>query len=187
MSDERLPERYRSYLKYLARQLLRTAGRVQHKIDASDLVQDVLLQAHVARPQFKGTTEAELRAWLKTILANKFADEIRRLTRQKRDAALEEAYRETLDDSASRLRRMIPAQRPSPMQELELHERELPVAEALEHLPEDQRTAVELRHLWEYSLAESAEEMGRTRASVAGLLRRGLKSLREDPALKGLE
>ena len=55
----------------------------------------------------------------------------------------------------------------------------LQLANALEHLPEDQQTAVELHHLAGYTMAETAEQMGRTKASVAGLLRRGLSSLRE--------
>ena len=67
----------------------------------------------------------------------------------------------------------------SPSQYVVRHERELRLAEALETLPEDQRTAVELHHLEGYSVNEVAEKMNRTRASVAGLLRRGLGELRE--------
>ena len=54
------------------------------------------------------------------------------------------------------------------------------LAKALETLPEDQRTAVELRHLGDWSQEQLAEFMNRTKASVAGLLRRGLKALREE-------
>ena len=37
---------YRSYLMGLARVLLASAGPVRNKLDASDLVQDVMLRAH---------------------------------------------------------------------------------------------------------------------------------------------
>jgi RNA polymerase sigma-70 factor, ECF subfamily len=46
-------------------------------------------------------------------------------------------------------------------------------------LPEEQRTAVELHHLKDESVTAIAEHLGRSEASVAGLLRRGLKKLRE--------
>ena len=52
------------------------------------------------------------------------------------------------------------------------------VAAALEELPEGQREAVAM-HYWEgLTLNEVAQEMGRTAAAVAGLLQRGLRTLR---------
>jgi RNA polymerase sigma-70 factor (ECF subfamily) len=42
----------------------------------------------------------------------------------------------------------------------------------------DQRQAVELHHLKGLSLADVGCQMGRSKAAVAGLLRRGLKELR---------
>jgi RNA polymerase sigma-70 factor (ECF subfamily) len=53
------------------------------------------------------------------------------------------------------------------------------LAEALQQLPEDQRTVIERKHLQGESVSEIAQSMGRTKASVAGLLRRGLDRLRE--------
>ena len=50
-----------------------------------------------------------------------------------------------------------------------------------------QRTAVELHHLDGYSVFEISKRMDRTKAGVAGLLRRGLKDLRERLIEKGLE
>src|SRR6202040_2404394 len=63
----RLLEAYRSYLTLLARVQL---GRdLQGKVDPSDLVQEAFLEAHRDFGQFQGQTEAELRAWLRRLLA----------------------------------------------------------------------------------------------------------------------
>ena len=178
MTDRLRPERYRSYLIVVARMSLRRLGPVAHKVGSSDVVQEVLLQAHIARDQFRGTTEAELEGWLRKILKNKLTDAVRHFARQKRDAVLEESIRATVSDSVHRIEKLAGNLTP-PSRYVEQNERAFRLAEALETLPEDQRTAIELHHLEEYSVSETAEKMNRTRASVAGLLRRGFGELRE--------
>jgi RNA polymerase sigma-70 factor (ECF subfamily) len=152
---------------------------VQDKINASDVVQETLLEAHSAFEQFRGTSEAELLAWLRTILANKLADAARHFGRQKRDAALERQYLETLERSTIRLQKLVMVPQTSPSQLVVRHRLLCRVAEAMSTIPEDQRTAIELHHLAGYSVVECAARMGRTKAAVAGLLRRGLKQLRQ--------
>jgi DNA-directed RNA polymerase specialized sigma24 family protein len=46
------PDVYRSYLRVLARVALRKWDKLHQKIDSSDIVQDALLQAFTALPQF---------------------------------------------------------------------------------------------------------------------------------------
>ncbi len=46
-------------------------------------------------------------------------------------------------------------------------------------LPDDQRTAVELRYLHGLAVPDVAVEMGRSTVSVTGLLYRGMKVLRD--------
>ncbi len=181
------PERYRAYLIVLARMSLRDYRRLRHKIDASDLVQEVLLKAHTALPDFKGKTEGELAAWLHRILARKLADAARYFGRQKRDADLEQTFLETLGDTSNRLKRLLAADQTSPTQKVWRQERALVLADALAELPDEQRTAVELHHLTGCSVAEVAVHMNRSKTSVAGLLRRGLAGLREQLKDKHLE
>lgn len=177
--DQFRPELFRSYLRILARVALQSSPRLQKKVDASDLVQEALMHAVVALPQFRGRTDREFAAWLRAILANKLTDAARHYGRGKRDAALEQSILERLDDSATRLGRQIPADLTSANERLVENEKARYVAECLAGLPADQQTAVELHHLTGYSVSEIAQRMNKSTAAVAGLLRRGLENLRE--------
>jgi RNA polymerase sigma-70 factor (ECF subfamily) len=168
-------ERYRAYLGLLARAQFPAPLRGQ--LGSSDIVQQTLLQAHRKREQFRGHSEAEYRAWLRAILARLLADAARRHGpgQPGRAQSLERA----LDESSRRLERWLAADESSPSQALMRQERLLELAEALGRLPEDQRTALELRYLQGLSVGEVGRRMGRSTPSVANLLYRGLKALRE--------
>src|SRR5206468_1295119 len=77
------------------------------------------------------------------------------------------------------LKAWLATEQSSPSEQALRQERLLHLAEALAQLSPDQRTAVELRHLQGWSLAEVAEQMGRSKAAVAKLLYRGVERLRE--------
>jgi RNA polymerase sigma-70 factor (ECF subfamily) len=170
-------ERHRAELHLLAR--LHLPPRLRSKLDASDVVQQALLQAHEKSAQFRGETEAERVAWLRRILANTLADVLRNYSAQKRDLGLERSLEAALQDSTSGPGPVGAAQTLSPSEQAVRHEELGRLAEALARLPEDQRLAVELHHLQSCSVAEIAEQMGKTEPAVAGLLRRGLKKLRD--------
>src|SRR5205085_103448 len=51
---------------------------MQAKVDASDLVQQTMLEAHRDFARFEGKTEAEWLAWLRRILSHNAGDFIRR-------------------------------------------------------------------------------------------------------------
>src|SRR5262245_26438327 len=170
-------EAFRSYLLLLAR--ARLGAPLRGKLDASDMVQQTLLEAHRDAAQFRGQTSAEQAAWLRQVLARNLANAARNLGRQKRDVARERSLQAELDASSARLEQWLAAEQSSPSQQAERHEQALRLAEALAQLPEPQGEAVVLRHLEGLSLAEIAQRMGRTPASVVGLLQRGLKRLRE--------
>jgi RNA polymerase sigma-70 factor (ECF subfamily) len=173
--DSRLLERHRQYHCLLAR--LQLDPRLQGKLDPSDVVQETLLKAHANRDQFRGGSEGEWLAWLRVILARQLADELRKLGRRHQDK--EVSLQAALDESSARVEAWIVAEGSSPSESAERHERVLRLADALAQLPDDQRAAVEWRHLQGRSVPEVAILMDRTTASVAGLLRRGLKRLRE--------
>jgi RNA polymerase sigma-70 factor (ECF subfamily) len=176
-------EQFRSYLVLLAR--IRLDRRLQPKVDASDIVQQSLLEAHQGRHQFRGRTVAEQAAWLRQILARNLANVVRDLGREKRDVARERSLEADLEQSASHLEGWLAAEQSSPSHQAERHERAVQLAGALSGLPENQREAVVLRHFHCLSLAEIAEQLNCTTSAVTGLLHRGLKNLHQ--ALHQLE
>jgi RNA polymerase sigma-70 factor (ECF subfamily) len=169
-------EQFREYLRLLAR--MQIEPRLQAKVDPSDLVQQTLLKAHQAVEQFRGRTAAEQAAWLRQILANTLANAIRDFARAKRDVNLERSLEAGLADSSARLEAWLIAPGASPSQQAERNEQLLRLADELARLPEAQREVLLLRHCQGWSLAEIGAHLGRTRASVASLLRRGLQQLR---------
>jgi RNA polymerase sigma-70 factor (ECF subfamily) len=175
--DERPVEAYRDYLRLLAR--IQVSSRLQSKMDASDIVQQTILQAHDARSEFRGTTEAEKLAWLRAILANVLAAAARRYRTKAREVGRERSLEAELELSSSRLERLLTADQSSPSQRAVRCEELLRLANALAALPEDQRCVVELHYLKGLQVAEVAARIGRTRPAVVGLLFRGLKKLRQ--------
>jgi RNA polymerase sigma-70 factor (ECF subfamily) len=136
------------------------------------------LEAHQDRASLRGRTDAEQAAWLRTILARNLLNTARDFTAQKRDVRRERSLAQQLEQSSQRLDQFLAAEQSSPSQQVIHGEQAEKLAAALAQLPEDQRTAVILKHFHEWSLAEIAERQGRTTMAVAGLLKRGLKKLR---------
>jgi RNA polymerase sigma-70 factor (ECF subfamily) len=170
-------ERYRSYLRLLAR--LHMDPRLRGKLDPSDLVQQTMLQAVQGLAQFRGRSEAELGAWLRQILARNLAGAVRDFARARRDVAREQPLEAALAASSARLEAWLAAEQSSPSQRAEANEQVLRLAQALEQLPEAQREALILQHWQGWSLAQIGEHLGRSVEAVAGLIKRGLKQLRQ--------
>lgn len=169
--------RFRDYLRLLAR--LQIDPRLQGKLEPSDVVQLTLLKAYQSLDQFRGRTDAEKAAWLRQILANTLANAVRDLGRAKRDVGLERSLEASLAESSARLEAWLVADQSSPSEQAERNEQLLRMAEGLASLPDPQREVLLLRHCQGWALADIAQHLGRTRAAVASLLRRGLQQLRD--------
>lgn len=168
--------RFRGYLRILAEMEL--GGHLQGKVDPSDIVQQSLLEAHQNLPQFRGSSDAELAAWLRQILSRNALNVVRDFRTGKRDIKREVQIAQRIEQSSMRLDNFLAAQQSTPSQQLVRNEQSLRLIDAIYQLPEDQRTAVIQKHLQNRSLAEIALEMNRSTLAVAGLLKRGLKQLR---------
>src|SRR6266446_4733930 len=72
---DRLFAACRNYLCMIARS--HVEGRLKAKADASDIVQQTMLEAYRDFAQFRGGTEKEWLAWLRRILAHNTAQFVR--------------------------------------------------------------------------------------------------------------
>jgi RNA polymerase sigma-70 factor (ECF subfamily) len=169
---------YRNYLRLLAH--VEIGRRLQGKVDASDLVQETFLEAHRHFAQFQGTSEPQLVAWLRQILASRVAQLLRHyFGTQARDIRLEQELAADLANSSRLLGAELVASLSSPSQQAARREQAVLLANALERLPEDYRQVIVLRHLEGLRFPEIAERLGRTVDSVQKLWLRGLARLRQ--------
>ncbi len=173
-----LLRRYRPWLRLLAR--MQTDQQLNRRFDASDIVQQTLLEATRDFPNFAGSTEAELTAWLRQILAHTLSHELRR----HRGAAMrhmgrEVSIEEQLAESSQRLCAVLAADNSSPSGRAERREQELLLAEILERLPSDYREVIILRNLQGLSHEEIAIRLDRNTGAVRMLWVRALAALRQ--------
>ena len=174
--DRQRLEHYRAYLHLLAR--VQIDRRLQAKVDASDIVQQTLVQAIQGWTEFRGRTDAEMAAWLRQILAHNLANTFRDLGRQKRDVRRERSIHAAMEQSSARLESWLAADQTSPSQRAIGSEQAVQLANALANLPEAQREALTMHHLGGSTLEQVAQHLGRSPAAVAGLIKRGLQALR---------
>ena len=168
----------RSYLGFAARAQVESWLRV--KVDASDLVQQTMLEAHRDFAKFQGTTEQEWLGWLRRILAHNVSDFIRRYKgTAKRRVQKEVPFR---DPNISGPAPGVPepaAHDRTPSQELALLDDSLRVTEALSSLSADYQEVIVLRNLERLPFNEVAERMARSRPAVQMLWMRAIRKLQE--------
>jgi RNA polymerase sigma-70 factor (ECF subfamily) len=175
---DELFQKCRAYVGVVAR--AQVESWLQAKVDASDLVQQTLLEAHRGFGQFRGTSEAEWLAWLRRILAHNAADFVRQYHgTEKRQARREVRWQAAPDEQSHRGREPSdPGESPSQM--AIRREDELLVAESLARLSPDHQEVIALRNLQRLPFDEVARRMGRSRPAVQMLWMRALAKLQEE-------
>lgn len=161
--------KHRPALGLIAR--LQLPAWLQRKLDASDLVQQTLLEAHRERARLAALPEPELAAYLRRCLSHNLIDAVRKFRPNQGEVDVQK--------SSARIESWLAASDSSPSDRLAREERLQRLAAALAALPDSQRTAVELKHLHGLNVRDIAVQMGCTESAVGGLLRRGVRELRE--------
>jgi RNA polymerase sigma-70 factor, ECF subfamily len=168
----------RNYLEIVARAQVESSLRA--KVDASDLVQETMLEAFRDFERFAGNSEQEWLAWLKRILAHNAADFIRRYRGTAKRQQRREVPIRSPQDSTQAFGAPEPAAPcPTPSQEFLQIDDELRVTAALAQLPADYQEVIVLRNLERLPFNEVAERMERSRPAVQMLWMRAIKKLQE--------
>lgn len=154
---------YRPYLRSIAEQSL--SGALGRRVDGSDLVQEALLRGTAGLHNFRGTTDAELAAWLRQILDNLVVEWLRFHTAGKRDHRQEVA---TGDGLA--------ATDPSPSSQVRQREEFERLSAAMQRLSLDQRRVIALRNQ-DMTFEEIGRQFGRNADAVRMLWARAIARL----------
>jgi RNA polymerase sigma-70 factor (ECF subfamily) len=171
--------RCRNYLAVVARAQVESWLRA--KADASDLVQQTMIEAHRDFDRFRGGSEAEWLAWLRQILARNAADFVRHYRgTDKRQQRLEVPLA-PLPEASTLAAGLEPRDTgETPTQQIMRIEREFQVADALTRLEPDHREVIVLRNLERLPFAEVAQRMNRSRPAAQMLWMRAVRKLQEE-------
>ena len=160
---------------------LQLDDRWERKFDASDVLQQTLLEAWKSESKFVGNSSAERIAWLRTILSRVIQREVRKYDgTQKRDPGQELSLQRSIDRSSIMLENMLAADGDTPSVLADNREQQTIIADALESLPADYRSVIVLRNLRGLSHREIATKLERSEAAVRMLWLRALKELRTE-------
>jgi len=177
LARERLFAACRSYLGLLARANVEPWMRA--KVDASDLVQQTMLDAHRDFDRFQGQTDQEWLAWLRQILNHNAGDAVRHFGTAGKRAAKREVPLQGAGESGAQIGGIEPpSPGDSPSQMAMHHESELLLAEAMERLPDDYREVIILRNIQRLPFDAVAERLRRTRPAAQMLWMRAMQKLK---------
>ncbi|HWR00663.1 MAG TPA: RNA polymerase sigma factor [Chlorobaculum sp.] len=144
---------------------------VFNREDAEDLAQEVFVEVYRSIDKFR--EEAKLSTWIYRIAVSKSLDHLRRLKRKKRFSSLKRII--GVDDPADTI---AAPSGDNPADVLADKERVAVLQEALEGLPDNQKTAFLLSKQDGYSNQEIADILQTTVPAVESLIHRAKKNLK---------
>lgn len=146
-------------------------GVVQHAEEAEDVTQEVFIQVYESISQFKG--DSKLSTWLYRIAVTKSLDHLRKKKRKKRFAFLQSLFGVNEEEVRHDPEFLHPGVA------LENKENAKILFQAIDKLPDNQKTAFTLHKLEGLSYQEVAEVMETSVSSVESLMHRAKGNLRK--------
>ena len=146
---------------------------VLNREDAEDIAQEVFLEAYRSLDSFR--QESKFSTWLYRIAVTKSLDHLRKKKRKKRFSSLKRVM--GFNDPAEEL--VLPSSIETPAEVLSGSERTEILQNALDSLPDNQKTAFLLSKYDGYSNQEIADVMQTTVSAVESLVHRAKKNLQK--------
>lgn len=146
--------------------------KTSRRADSSDLVQETMTQAFSSFRYFRGTTETEWHAWLRSVMRIRAAKIWRFHHTGKRDVNQECGMPAGSADAGSS----------GPFSQLIQMERFERLFAALEQLPSPMQDVIRRRIFEQESLPAIARSIGRSEGATRQLLARGIRKLRDSMA-----
>ena len=182
--------RHRAALRKLVQ--LRLDRKIAQRVDASDIVQDVLLEANQRLQEYLADPRMPFHLWLRHLAKDRMIDMHRRhrgAQRRSLDRERSLASRQFGDQSSFDLVSQLAASELTPAAETIRRELEQRFLTALEQLDEDDRDILLMRHFEQLGNSETAEVLGLSTAAAGMRHLRALRKLRailgERPSLMG--
>jgi RNA polymerase sigma-70 factor (ECF subfamily) len=173
----RLLGHYRDYLRRLVAK--RLDRRLAARIDASDVVQEILVTADRRLDDYFREPAVPFSVWLRQIAADRIVEAHRlHVASQKRSVTREDHGAKVPDQSSPELVSRLLADDTSPSNRLMRKENQQQIREAIAALPAKDQDVLVMRHLEQKSTAEIAAKLGLSEGAVKARLMRGLVRLR---------
>ena len=147
--------------------------RLRDETEAEDLAQNVFLQVYKSRARYKQT--AKFSTWLFTIAHNLTLNELRRRSRHPAES-LEETHTENEEQPPRQIEDKSQVAAPDNVLQGELAEK---IDEALDELPENQRSAILLCRQEDLSYEQIAKILRCSLSATKSLIHRGRETLKE--------
>lgn len=174
-----LLERHRAAIRRMIDQ--RMDRVVQRRVDASDIVQDVMIEANRRLGDYLANPTMPFQLWLRHMARDRLIDAHRRhrvAGNRSLDREVSLAVAEGQDNSQADLIGQIADRELTPAAAATWHELERRFAAAVEQLDEDDRKIVLLRHFEHLSTAEAADVLGLAKPAAGMRYLRAMRRLR---------
>jgi len=176
-AQNNLLERHRAALRKLVQ--FRLDRRIAGRVDASDVVQDVLLEANRRLKDYLNDPKVPFHLWLRQLAQDRMIDLHRRHHAQRRTVDREQPLQARFGDRSSLdLAAQLPDHELTPAAASIRKELEQRFLDALDHLPDADREMVVMRHVEQLGNSEAASILGLSEAAAGMRYLRAIRRLK---------